>query len=238
MRDEARHVAFGVLSLRDYYKEQPESREARARGLRLRGGARSCATASCSRRSGRRRACRSKECMDIALHNQGAGDVPPDAVREDRPGDQEDGPAVATASASASPSSASSSSRTGPTRSRDAERRPVGAVRALRSPAPRCSAIVARMIAHRSLLALALVACSQEGRATRPRRRRRHRSPRAPSAGRRAPHRDRGEQGRLHARQDRGQARREARARVHAHVRWRVHLAAQDARRQARRRCR
>ncbi len=26
MGDEARHVAFGVLSLRDYYREQPESR--------------------------------------------------------------------------------------------------------------------------------------------------------------------------------------------------------------------
>ena len=33
MRDESRHVAFGVLSLRDYYKDMPANELARPRGL-------------------------------------------------------------------------------------------------------------------------------------------------------------------------------------------------------------
>ena len=37
MRDESRHVAFGVLSLRGYYQEMPANELARARGLRDRG---------------------------------------------------------------------------------------------------------------------------------------------------------------------------------------------------------
>ena len=38
MADEARHVAFGVLSLQEYYKELECGRAARAPGVRLRGG--------------------------------------------------------------------------------------------------------------------------------------------------------------------------------------------------------
>ena len=33
MRDESRHVAFGVLSLRDYYKDMSGERAVRPRGL-------------------------------------------------------------------------------------------------------------------------------------------------------------------------------------------------------------
>ena len=38
MADEARHVAFGVLSLQEYYQELVGRRAARAPGVRLRGG--------------------------------------------------------------------------------------------------------------------------------------------------------------------------------------------------------
>ena len=38
MTDEARHVAFGVLSLQDYYQELSQRRDPRAPGVRLRGG--------------------------------------------------------------------------------------------------------------------------------------------------------------------------------------------------------
>ena len=38
MSDEARHVAFGVLSLKEYYDELTDGRAARAPGVRLRGG--------------------------------------------------------------------------------------------------------------------------------------------------------------------------------------------------------
>ncbi len=38
MSDEARHVAFGVLSLKEYYAELSRRRAAGAPGVRLRGG--------------------------------------------------------------------------------------------------------------------------------------------------------------------------------------------------------
>ena len=38
MEDESRHVAFGVLSLREFCLDLPEQGTPRARGLRLRGG--------------------------------------------------------------------------------------------------------------------------------------------------------------------------------------------------------
>ncbi len=37
MSDEARHVAFGVLSLQEYYQELDRSRDPRAPGVRVRG---------------------------------------------------------------------------------------------------------------------------------------------------------------------------------------------------------
>ncbi len=37
MRDESRHVAFGVLSLQDYYRRHHRPRAARARGVPVRG---------------------------------------------------------------------------------------------------------------------------------------------------------------------------------------------------------
>ena len=58
MGDEARHVAFGVLSLRDYYREQPESGEARARGLRVRGRAPDARSVPVPGSLGEARACR------------------------------------------------------------------------------------------------------------------------------------------------------------------------------------
>ena len=37
MRDESRHVAFGVLALQDFYDDLTAARAARARGVPLRG---------------------------------------------------------------------------------------------------------------------------------------------------------------------------------------------------------
>ena len=37
MSDEARHVAFGVLSLQEYYQQLVDSRDPRAPGVRVRG---------------------------------------------------------------------------------------------------------------------------------------------------------------------------------------------------------
>ena len=52
MSDEARHVAFGVLSLQEYYKQLSATpRSASARSSRSRPRC-ACATGSCSRRSG------------------------------------------------------------------------------------------------------------------------------------------------------------------------------------------
>jgi hypothetical protein len=51
MSDEARHVAFGVLSLKEYYEGSATPRCSSARSSPSRPPC-ACATASCSRRSG------------------------------------------------------------------------------------------------------------------------------------------------------------------------------------------
>ena len=51
MSDEARHVAFGVLSLKEFYAEMSAPRSASARSSRSRPRC-ACATGSCSRRCG------------------------------------------------------------------------------------------------------------------------------------------------------------------------------------------
>ena len=51
MSDEARHVAFGVLSLQEYYAELNARRSANVRSSHSRPRC-ACATASCSRRRG------------------------------------------------------------------------------------------------------------------------------------------------------------------------------------------
>ena len=60
MQDEARHVAFGRLALRDYYPQLTDAERDRARGVRRRGAATTCATASTRSRSGSGSACRSR----------------------------------------------------------------------------------------------------------------------------------------------------------------------------------
>ena len=51
MSDEARHVAFGVLSLQEYYKELTDAEMLSARSSRSRPPS-GCATVSCSKRCG------------------------------------------------------------------------------------------------------------------------------------------------------------------------------------------
>ena len=74
MSDEARHVAFGVLSLKEYYAEldrRPRSASARSSPSRPPSA---CATASSSRRCGTAWACRPKEvdarCVMLAPEQQ------------------------------------------------------------------------------------------------------------------------------------------------------------------------
>ena len=57
MSDEARHVAFGVLSLQEYYKELTDAEMRTARSSRSRPRS-ACATGSCSKRCGTAWACR------------------------------------------------------------------------------------------------------------------------------------------------------------------------------------
>jgi hypothetical protein len=70
MGDEARHVAFGVLSLRDYYKEQPESVK-REREDFVYESARLMRDRFLFQEVWEKQGLPAKECMDIALHNQG-----------------------------------------------------------------------------------------------------------------------------------------------------------------------
>ena len=84
MSDEARHVAFGVLSLQEYYAELERGRDPRAPGVRLRGGrahARPVPAAGGVGAHGGRRPRRSCPCsMQVA----GPADLPDAAVLEDR----------------------------------------------------------------------------------------------------------------------------------------------------------
>jgi len=70
MGDEARHVAFGVLSLRDFYKEQPESVK-REREDFVYEAARLMRDRFLFQEVWEKQGLPAKECMEIALHNQG-----------------------------------------------------------------------------------------------------------------------------------------------------------------------
>jgi hypothetical protein len=68
--DEARHVAFGVLSLRDYYREAPEAMK-REREDFVFEAARLMRDRFLFQEVWEKLGMPVKECMDIALHNQG-----------------------------------------------------------------------------------------------------------------------------------------------------------------------
>jgi hypothetical protein len=70
MGDEARHVAFGVLSLRDYYKDQPEAVK-REREDFVFEAARLMRDRFLFQEVWDKTGLPTKECMEIALHNQG-----------------------------------------------------------------------------------------------------------------------------------------------------------------------
>ncbi|MCW5808113.1 MAG: ferritin-like domain-containing protein [Deltaproteobacteria bacterium] len=70
MGDEARHVAFGVLSLRDYYREQPESVR-REREDFVYEAARLMRDRFLFQEVWEKMGLPAKQCMDIALVNQG-----------------------------------------------------------------------------------------------------------------------------------------------------------------------
>jgi hypothetical protein len=70
MGDEARHVAFGVLSLRDYYREQPESVK-REREDFVYEAARLMRDRFLFQEVWDKLGLPAKQCMDIALNNQG-----------------------------------------------------------------------------------------------------------------------------------------------------------------------
>jgi hypothetical protein len=69
MGDEARHVAFGVLSLRDYYREQPESVK-REREDFVYEAARLMRDRFLFQEVWEKKGLPVKECMEIALNNQ------------------------------------------------------------------------------------------------------------------------------------------------------------------------
>jgi hypothetical protein len=68
--DEARHVAFGILSLRDYYREQPESVR-REREDFVYEAARLMRDRFLFQEVWEKTGLPAKQCMEIALHNQG-----------------------------------------------------------------------------------------------------------------------------------------------------------------------
>jgi hypothetical protein len=70
MGDEARHVAYGVLSLRDYYKDQPEAVR-REREDFVYEAARLMRDRFLFQEVWEKTGLPVAECMDIALHNQG-----------------------------------------------------------------------------------------------------------------------------------------------------------------------
>jgi hypothetical protein len=68
--DEARHVAFGVLSLRDYYADQPES-VLREREDFVYEAARLMRDRFLFQEVWEKTGMPTKQCMEIALHNEG-----------------------------------------------------------------------------------------------------------------------------------------------------------------------
>ena len=70
MGDEARHVAFGILSLRDYYRQMPEA-ERREREDFVYEAARLMRDRFLFQEVWEKTGLPAKECMDIALNNQG-----------------------------------------------------------------------------------------------------------------------------------------------------------------------
>lgn len=70
MGDEARHVAFGVLSLRDYYRDQPDNVK-REREDFVYEAARLMRDRFLFQEVWEKTGLPAKQCMDIALHNQG-----------------------------------------------------------------------------------------------------------------------------------------------------------------------
>ena len=72
MLDEARHVAYGVLSLKDHYGDMKEAEQARARRLHLRGGGADAQSLLVRSGLGRSWACPSSECKQLTLgsHSQ------------------------------------------------------------------------------------------------------------------------------------------------------------------------
>jgi hypothetical protein len=70
MGDEARHVAFGVLSLRDYYRDQPDSVK-REREDFVYEAARLMRDRFLFQEVWEKNGLPTKQCMEIALHNQG-----------------------------------------------------------------------------------------------------------------------------------------------------------------------
>ena len=75
MQDEARHVTFGRLALRDYYPQLTRRSATSARSSWSRP-ATSCATASTRSRSGRRSACRSRNASTHMYDSRLHADVP------------------------------------------------------------------------------------------------------------------------------------------------------------------
>ena len=93
MSDEARHVAFGVLSLQEYYEELSDAEMPRAPGVRVRGRgahARPVPPAGGLGPHGRRR---SRTRVELVHGRRGPQDVPEHAVLEDRAELQEARPA-------------------------------------------------------------------------------------------------------------------------------------------------
>ena len=70
MGDEARHVAFGVLSLRDYYTDQPDSVKAEREDF-VYEAARLMRDRFLFQEVWEKTGLPTKQCMEIALHNQG-----------------------------------------------------------------------------------------------------------------------------------------------------------------------
>jgi len=70
MGDEARHVAFGVLSLRDYYRDQPEQVKAEREDF-VYEAARLMRDRFLFQEVWEKMGLPVKQCMEIALHNQG-----------------------------------------------------------------------------------------------------------------------------------------------------------------------
>ena len=108
MSDEARHVAFGVLSLQGVLRgARPTPRSASARSSRSRPRC-ACATASSSRRCGSAWASTSRRPIELVMQTPTAPDVPDDAVLEDRPELQEARPARRATTAGCATASTSS----------------------------------------------------------------------------------------------------------------------------------